>query len=158
MPACHLSGRGSLMLELSHGWAATPSSMQSLLLSTWTVLPGWSLFIFRGSLSLTTLLPERVEETLVAKAGFAVLLDPVSDPTSLSPPRTEMTKACYTCALGHCGVSEELHYVLSTRTASSWEDQVLWASQQYPSLTNRSKSECCIQCPSQKQLGLFRLL
>lgn len=106
VPACHLSGRGSLMLELSHGWAATSSSMQSLLLSTWTVLPGWPLFISGGLLSLTMLLPERVEESLVAKAGFPVLLDPVSDPTSLSPPRTDIGKACYTCAVGRCGVSE----------------------------------------------------
>lgn len=58
-----------------------------------TLLPGRPVFISGGLLSFIVLLPERVEESLVAKAGFPGLLGPVSDPTSLSPPRTDMGKA-----------------------------------------------------------------
>lgn len=49
----------------------------------------------------------------------------VSDPTCRSPPRTDTGEAHCPCALGHCGLCEELHCVLDPQrawTAFSWED------------------------------------
>lgn len=124
--ACHLSGSGSLLLELSHdcGWAA-PSSMLPPLLLTWTALSGRHLLPADGFPELQCC-RKGLRRAGWQRLDFRSLWIPcLMNAARLSPPRTNMGEAHCTCATGHCGLCKELHCVLDPQRsliAFSWED------------------------------------
>lgn len=107
------------------------------------------------------MLQERIEKNWVTEAGFQIHLDPVSNATCLSPPRTDKGEAHCTCAVGHCGLYKELHCVLDPQrspTAFSWEDprdQVL-VSQQHPSLIRQPQIKVLTPVPQPETPGSFQ--
>lgn len=72
-----------------------------------------------------------------------------------------MGEAHCICAVGHCGLCEELHCVLDPQrspTAFSWEDprdQVL-VSQQHPSLTRQPQIKVLTPVPQPETPGSFQ--